>query len=60
MYLERMLFKEYFQLFEQVIQYNLVWGSLRLINRESVDEKRKLLQTRLLSRKLKIFFSFFF
>jgi hypothetical protein len=28
------------------MRYNLVWGSLRLINRESVYEKRKLFQTR--------------
>ena len=34
-------------MFEQVIQYNLVWGSLRLINHEAVYEKCKLFQTRL-------------
>ena len=47
MYLERMVFKEYFQLLNRL--YNITWfgGSLRWINRESVDEKRKLLQTRL-------------
>ena len=34
-------------IFEQVIRYNLVWGSLCLINHEAVYEKRKLYQTRL-------------
>jgi hypothetical protein len=34
-------------IFEQVIQYNLVWGRLGLINCEAVYEKRKLFQTRL-------------
>jgi hypothetical protein len=34
-------------MFEQVIPYNLVWGSLRLINREAIYEKRKLFQARL-------------
>jgi hypothetical protein len=29
------------------MRYNLDWGSLRLINREGVYEKRKLYQTRL-------------
>jgi hypothetical protein len=28
------------------IRYNLVWGSLHLINREAVNEKRKLFQTK--------------
>ena len=41
------LIKEFFEIVEQVIQYNLVWVSLRLINREAVYEKRKLTQTRL-------------
>ena len=36
-----------FEIVEQVIRYNLVWVSLRLINREVVYEKRKLTQTRL-------------
>ena len=36
-----------FSIFEQVIRYNLVWGSLRLINHEGVYEKRKLFQTRI-------------
>jgi hypothetical protein len=36
-----------FEIFEQVIRYNLVWGSLRLINREVAYEKRKMTQTRL-------------
>ena len=31
--------------FEQIIWYNLVWGTLRFINREAVYEKRKLFQT---------------
>jgi hypothetical protein len=31
------------------MQYNLVWGSLSLINREVVYEKRKLFQTRLIT-----------
>jgi hypothetical protein len=34
-------------IFEQVIQYNLVWGSLHLINCKTVYEKCKLFQTRL-------------
>jgi len=29
------------------MRYNLVWGSLRLINREAIYEKRNLFQTRL-------------
>ena len=36
--------KGMFLIFERVMQYNLVWGSLRLI---VVYEKRKLFQTRL-------------
>jgi hypothetical protein len=36
------LIKEFFEIVEQVIRYNLVWVSLRLINREAVYEKRKL------------------
>jgi hypothetical protein len=36
-----------FEIVEQVIRYNLVLVSLRLINREAVYEKRKLTQTRL-------------
>jgi hypothetical protein len=28
-----------FEIFEQVIRYNLLWGSLRLINREVVINK---------------------
>ena len=36
-----------FEIVEQVIRYNLVWVSLRLINREALYEKRKLTQTRL-------------
>ena len=36
-----------FSIFEQVIRYNLVSGSLRLINSKAVYEKRKLLQPRL-------------
>jgi hypothetical protein len=34
-------------IFEQVIRYNLVWDSLRLINREAVYEKCILYHTRL-------------
>ena len=41
------LIKEFFEIVEQVIRYNLVWVSLRLINREAVYEKRKLNQTKL-------------
>jgi hypothetical protein len=36
-----------FEIVEQVIRYNLVWVSLRLINREVIYEKRKLTQTKL-------------
>ena len=36
-----------FEIVEQVIRYNLVWVSLRLINRETIYEKRKLTQSRL-------------
>jgi hypothetical protein len=36
-----------FEIFEPVIQYNLVWDSLRLINGEAVYEKCKLFQTML-------------
>ena len=36
-----------FEIFDQVIRYNLVWCSLRLIKREAVYEKHKLYQTRL-------------
>jgi hypothetical protein len=36
-----------FEIFEQVIRYNLVCGSLRLINRKAVYEKPKPFQTRL-------------
>jgi hypothetical protein len=36
-----------FEIVEQVIRYNLVWVSLRLINREADYKKRKLIQTRL-------------
>jgi uncharacterized membrane protein YwzB len=36
-----------FEIVEQVIRYNLVWVSLRLINHEAVYEKRKLTQSRL-------------
>ena len=32
--------------FEQVIRYDLVWGSLRLLNREAVYEQRTLFQIR--------------
>jgi hypothetical protein len=39
-----MIFKEYLKFLNR---YNLVWGSLRLINREAVYEKRKLFPTRL-------------
>jgi hypothetical protein len=39
--------KEYFSIFEQVIRYNLVCGSLCLVNREAIHEKRKPFQTRL-------------
>jgi hypothetical protein len=41
------LIKEFFEIVEQVIRYNLVWVSLRLIKREAINEKRKLTQTRL-------------
>ena len=42
------LFKDYLKLLNrQVIRYNLVLVSLRLINREAVYEKGKLIQTRL-------------
>jgi hypothetical protein len=34
-------------IFERVIRYNVVWGSLGLIKREAVYEKSKLFQTRL-------------
>jgi hypothetical protein len=39
------LSKEYFSIFEQVIGYNLVWGTLPSINCEVVVEKRQLFQT---------------
>ena len=46
-----MTIKEYLKLLNRLyditIRYNLVWVSLRLINREAVYEKRKLTQTRL-------------
>jgi hypothetical protein len=35
---------------EQVIRYNLVWVSLRLINHEAVYEKRKLNQIRVITK----------
>ena len=38
--------KGIFEIVEQVIRYNLVWVSLRLINCEAVYEKRKLTQTK--------------
>jgi len=39
--------KGMFKIVEQVIRYNLLWCSLRLLNRKAVYEKRKLFQTRL-------------
>jgi hypothetical protein len=35
---------------EQVIRYNLVWVSLRLINHEAVYEKRKLNQITVITK----------
>ena len=45
--LENVSYLKNFEIFEQVIRYNLVWVSLPLINREAVYEKRKLTQTSL-------------
>ena len=45
--MKRQFIQGIFEIFQQVIRYNLVWGSLRLIKREAFDEKRKLYQTRL-------------
>ena len=45
--LENVSYLKNFEIFEQVIRYNLVWGSLRLINREAVYQKCNLYQTRL-------------
>jgi hypothetical protein len=36
----REVIKGIFEIVEQVIRYNLVWVSLRLLNREAVYEKR--------------------
>jgi hypothetical protein len=53
LFLKRVVFNEldifYYlrNIFEQVIPYNLDWGSLRLMNREAVYEKRKFYQARL-------------
>ena len=49
--LHLLVIKGIFEIVEQVIRYNLVWVSLRLINREAVYEKRKLTQTRLCKYK---------
>ena len=45
--MKRQFIQGIFEIFQQVIRYNLVWGSLPLINGEMVYEKRKLYQTRL-------------
>ena len=47
-------YENIFDIFEHVIRYNLVWGSLRLINREY--EKRILFQTRLFKDLSQILF----
>jgi hypothetical protein len=41
-----------FEFFEQVIQFNLGWGRLRLIKSKVVYEKRKLFQSRLIKYNL--------
>ena len=41
------MFKEYFKFLNRLYEYYLVWGSLRLINREAVYEKRKLFKIKL-------------
>jgi hypothetical protein len=41
-----------FDIFEQVIRYNLDWDSLRFINRGTVYEQRKVFQTRLYKHSL--------